>query len=135
MDISDKTLQALASSLNFRQMRQEIISSNVANAETPGYKAQRIDFEEALARALDIDGYESLITTDKKHFDVGSGSFANIEPEVYTDPNGIVSENGNTVDVEQEMSKLAENKILYDALVQLVNKKMGLMKYAISSEK
>lgn len=135
MDINDKTLQALASSLNFRQMRQEIISSNVANAETPGYKAKRIDFEQALARALNIDGQQSLNATDKRHYDVGNGGFENLEPDVYTDPNGIVSENGNTVDVEQEMAKLAENKILYDALVQLVNKKFGLMKYAITSEK
>ncbi|MFZ8933509.1 MAG: flagellar basal body rod protein FlgB, partial [Bacteriovoracaceae bacterium] len=49
MDIEDKTLKALATSLKFRQMRQELISSNIANAETPGYKAKRIDFEEALA--------------------------------------------------------------------------------------
>ncbi len=135
MDINNKTLQALAQSLNFRQMKQELISSNVANAQTPGYKAKRLDFEEALARALNIDGKQGMNTTHEKHFNVGNGGFSNLEPEVYTDPNGIVSENGNTVDVEQEMAKLAENKILYDALVQLVNKKMGLMKYAVSAEK
>ena len=48
MDVNDKTLQALAAGLKYREMRQEIISSNVANAETPGYKAKRIDFEKAL---------------------------------------------------------------------------------------
>lgn len=56
MNVNDKTLKALAASLNFRQMRQEIISSNIANADTPGYKAKRVDFEKALARALDVDG-------------------------------------------------------------------------------
>ena len=55
MKIDNKTLQALASSLKFREMRQEIIASNVANANTPGYKAKRVDFEAALARALDTD--------------------------------------------------------------------------------
>ncbi len=134
MDINDKTLQALASALNFRQMKQEVISSNVANAETPGYKAKRLDFEQALARALNIDGRLSMNATDEKHFNVGNGGFSNLQPDIYTDPNGIVSEDGNTVDVEQEMSKLAENKILYDALVQLVNKKFGLMKYTITSD-
>jgi flagellar basal-body rod protein FlgB len=135
MKINDKTLQALANSLNFRQMRQEVISSNVANADTPGFKAKRVDFEEALARALNVDGKLSMNTANQKHYDVGNGGFSNLEPDIYTDPNGIVSENGNTVDVEQEMAKLAENKILYDALVQLVNKKMGLMKYTVSAEK
>ncbi|EQC45743.1 flagellar basal-body rod protein FlgB [Bacteriovorax sp. BSW11_IV] len=131
----DKTLQALAASLNFRQMRQEIISSNIANAETPGYKAKRLDFEEALARALDVDGNESMLTSDKKHFDVGSGGFNNLEPDVYEDPNGVVSEDGNTVDRDAEMAKMAENKIMFDASVQLLNKKLGLLKYAVSSER
>ena len=63
MKIGDKTIQALRASLNLRQMRQEIIASNIANAETPGYKAKRIDFEEALARAIDLDKLQSLNTT------------------------------------------------------------------------
>jgi flagellar basal-body rod protein FlgB len=61
--------------------------------------------------------------------------FNNLEPEIYDDPNGVVAENGNTVDVETEMARMAENKLMYDALVQLVNKKMGIMKYAINQEK
>ncbi|MBL7665766.1 MAG: flagellar basal body rod protein FlgB [Bacteriovoracaceae bacterium] len=135
MEINDKTLQAMANALNFRQMKQEIMASNVANADTPDYKAKKVDFESALARAIDVDGKMKMQTTDSKHFDVGNGGFNNLQPEIYNDPNGVVSENGNTVDVEAEMAQIAENKILYDALVQLVNKKMGMMKYAISSEK
>jgi len=41
MNIDDKTTQALAASLKYRQMRQELIASNIANAETPGYKAKK----------------------------------------------------------------------------------------------
>jgi flagellar basal-body rod protein FlgB len=135
MDVSDKTLQALTTALNFREMRQELISSNVANANTPGYKAKKLDFEEALARALDVDGQMKMNATDGRHYNVGSGGFNNLEPEIYDNPNGVVSENGNTVDVEAEMAQMAENKLMYDALVQLINKKMGIMKYAINSEK
>ncbi len=135
MDVSDKTLQALTTALNFREMRQELISSNVANANTPGYKAKKLDFEEALARALDVDGQMKMNATDGRHYNVGSGGFNNLEPEIYDNPNGVVSENGNTVDVEAEMAQMAENKLMYDALVQLINKKMGIMKYAINTEK
>jgi flagellar basal-body rod protein FlgB len=135
MDVNDKTLQALAAGLKFREMRQEIISSNVANAETPGYKAKRLDFEKALARALDVDGEMQMNIENPKHFNVGSGGFENLQPESYQDPNGIVSENGNTVDREKEMAMMAQNKIMYDTLVQLMNKKLGLMKYTIQSEK
>lgn len=131
----DKTLKALATSLNFRQMRQELLSSNIANAETPGYKAKRLDFEEALARALDVDGNESMLTSDERHFDVGSGGFNNLQPDIYDDPNGVVSDDGNTVDRDAEMAKMAENKIMFDASVQLLNKKLGLLKYAVSSER
>ena len=132
--IDDKTLQALQASLQFRQMRQELINSNIANAETPGYKAKRLDFEEALSRALDVDGKENLLTTDEKHYNVGSGGFKNLSPEIYDDPNGVVTEDGNTVDRDKEMVLMAENKVMYDAAVQLINKKMGLMKYILSSE-
>jgi len=135
MDVNDKTLKALTTALNFREMRQELISSNVANANTPGFKAKKMDFEQALARALDVDGQMRMNTADDRHHNVGNGGFNNLEPEIYDDPNGVVSENGNTVDVEAEMSRMAENKLMYDTLVQLINKKMGLMKYAINSEK
>ena len=135
MELTDKTLKALALSLNFRQMRQAIISSNISNADTPGYKAKRIDFEQALARALDIDGLLSMKSSSEKHFDVGSGGFNNIQAEVYQDPNGVVSEDGNTVNREDEMAKMAENRLLYEAAVKLMNKKLGLMKYTIESER
>ena len=135
MDIEDKTMKALATSLNFRRMRQDLISSNIANAETPGYKAKRIDFENALSRALDVDGQMSMQVNDSNHFDVGSGGFSNLEPKIYNDPNGIVSENGNTVNRDDELAKMAENKILYDATIQLLNKKLGMMKYLINAER
>ncbi len=135
MDVNDKTYQALATSLKFREMRQELMGSNVANAQTPEYKSMKLDFEEALARATNVDGHLQMNATDERHFNVGGGGFNNLEPEVYEDPNGVVSENGNTVDVEAEMARIAENKIMYDTTVQLINKKLGLMKYAINNEK
>lgn len=135
MDVNDKTYQALATSLKFREMRQELSTSNVANANTPGYKSLRLDFEGALARALDVDGSLTMQASDERHFDVGGGGFDSLQPEVYEDPNGVVSENGNTVDVEAEMARIAENKIMYDTTVQLINKKLGLMKYAINNDK
>ncbi|HLE10381.1 MAG: flagellar basal-body rod protein FlgB [Bdellovibrionales bacterium RIFOXYD12_FULL_39_22] len=135
MQVDDKTVQALAAALNFRQMRQELIASNIANADTPGYKAKRLDFEEALARALDVDGQENMLATDDRHYDVGNGGFSNMQPEIYDDPNGIVSLDGNNVDRDQELARMSENRIMYEATVALLNKKLGLMKYAITSER
>lgn len=134
MNIDDKTTQALAASLKYRQMRQELISSNIANAETPGYKAKKIDFEEALSRALDTDDQMQMKTTDGKHYNVGNGGFNNLQPEITEREDGIVSMDGNTVDRDKELAEMAENKIMYDASVQLLNKKLGLLKYAIGSD-
>jgi flagellar basal-body rod protein FlgB len=135
MEINDKTMQAIAAGLKFREMRQELISSNIANAETPGYKAKRLGFEKALARALDVDGQQGMKIEDGRHFNVGGGGFENLEPEIFNDPNGVVNESGNTVNREDEMARMAENKIMYDTLIQLMNKKIGLKKYVLSSER
>jgi len=135
MRVEDKTFKALEASLKFRQLRQELISSNIANAETPGYKAKKVEFEEALARALDTDEQMNMKVEDGRHYNVGNGGFNNLQPEVFEDPNGIVSMNGNTVDRDKEMAEMAENKIMYDASVQLINKKLALLKYAIGSER
>lgn len=135
MKVADKTIDALAASLKFREMRQKIISSNVANAETPGFKAKRLDFESALKRALDIDNQMQMKTNDGKHFDVGNGGFDNLKPEIHHDPSGVVNESGNTVDREKEMALMAENKILFEAAIQLLNKKLGMLKYAVNNER
>ena len=135
MEVENETIKALATSLNFRQMRQKILTSNVANAETPNYKAKRIDFEEALAQAIDLDKTLNLKTEDGRHYSVGGGGFSNLRPTVYEDANGVMSDDGNTVNKEDEMAKMAENEILYDASIQLLNKKLSLKKYTISSER
>ena len=126
-------MKALASAVNFRQMRQEILSSNVANSETPGYKAKRLDFEKALARAIDIDEQMGMNHNADKHFNVGSGGFNNLEPEVYEDSNGVVSEDGNTVDRDSELALMDQNRLMYEAAVKLLRKKYGMMKYALQN--
>lgn len=135
MNIEDKTFKALAASLKLRETRHEILASNIANADTPGYKAKRVDFESALQRALDIDGNMEMLTDDDGHFDVGNGGFDNLQPEIYEDSNGVVSEDGNTVDRDAELAMMADNKILYDSAVKLLNKKLGMLKYTINQEK
>lgn len=128
----DKTTNALASSLTLRQMRHNITSSNIANAETPGYKAKKVEFEGALQRALDLDGANSLSTSSPEHFAVGGVSVTKTRPDIFDDPEGAVNNDGNTVDLEKEMSALSENAIMYKAALQLINKKMAALKYAAS---
>lgn len=126
----DKTTGALATSIAMRQMRNTVVSSNIANAETPGYHAKKMDFEGALQRALDLDGANSLSTSNKDHMAVGGVSVTKTRPDIYDDPEGAVNNDGNTVDIEKEMSALSENAVMYKAALQLINKKMAALKYA-----
>lgn len=127
----DKTTNALQTSLNMRQIRHNLTASNIANAETPGYHAKKLDFEDALSRALDLDGMRGMSTAHPEHFPTG-GSNAKVRPDIYDNPEGAVNNDGNSVDLEKEMSALSENAIMYKAALQLINKKMAALKYAAS---
>ena len=130
--IFDNTTSALSAALNMRLLKHNVISSNIANAETPHYHAKKLDFEEALARALDIDGVRGLSTSSPEHFAVGGASLSKIRPDIYENPEGAINNDGNTVDLEKEMSNLAENTVMYRAALQLINKKMAALRYAVS---
>lgn len=131
-NLFDKTTNGLAASLNMRLLRHNVTSANIANAETPGYKAKVVDFEEALARAIDISGLGKMNTNHPDHMLVGQGKISGVTADVYDNPEINVTNDKNTVDLEREMATLAENTILYKAALQLINKKLALMKYAAS---
>lgn len=126
----DRTLEALSKSLDMRSERQVIISSNIANADTPGYQAQTLDFEGELANALTLDN-SPVDRTHEKHFASG-GSIDHITGEIYNQVNNVVREDGNTVDRDAEMAALAENQLLYNAAADLLKKKLAMLKYSIS---
>lgn len=128
--IFDKTTDALGASLHLRSLRQNVVTSNIANVETPGYKAKKVDFEEALARAIDIEGIGSEMSPAPNHFAMGTGAISRAKADVYDNPEGVVRNDGNSVDLEREMATLQENTILYKAALQLMNKKLAAMRYA-----
>lgn len=130
--IFDRTTDALAASLNFRSLRHNITSSNIANAETPGYHAKQVDFEDALARAIDLEKLNGQMTSAPEHFAMGTGSISRARADVYDNPEAAITNDGNTVDLEKEMATLQENTILYKAALQLINKKLGSIRYAVT---
>jgi len=129
-NLFDKTTDSLGAALNLRLLRQSITSANIANAETPGYKAKKVDFEKALARALDTEGLRQMEGASDDHFVSGPGSISRVKADVYDNPDVNVTNDGNTVDLEREMATLAENSLLYKTALQLINKKLAALKYA-----
>lgn len=130
--IFDKTTDALGAALNFRQTRHNVTAANIANAETPGYKAKKLDFEDALARAIDLEGLNKENNLDPDHIAMGTGAISRTKADIYDNPEGNVTNDQNTVDMETEMANLAENQILYKAALQLINKKLGSLRYAVT---
>lgn len=128
--IFDKTTDALAASLRMRQVRHNVTSANIANAETPGYHAKKVDFEDALARAIDLSRLSE--GTSAQNEPGIKNNLNAITADVYDNPDAAINNDGNTVDLEKEMSALAENSILYKSALQLINKKMAALKYAVS---
>lgn len=126
----DPTIGALNTSLNLRLMNQNVISANVANADTPGYKAKTMEFEGALRDALNVGNALAPAETHPGHR--AHHSTDAVSPEIYDDPNGVESLDGNTVDRAEQMAKMAENQLLYDASTEMIKKKLGMLKYAIS---
>lgn len=126
----DPVIGALNTALNLRLLNQNVISSNIANADTPGYKAKAVEFESALRDALGVDTQSSPTQTHPEHLIHKATDPVN--PEIYEEQNGVESLDGNTVDRAAEMEKLAENQILYDASAEMLRRKLAMLKYAIS---
>ena len=116
--------------LDLRSEKHNIISSNIANIDTPNYKSVDISFEEQLRSAADSDSGKGLKKTHDNHL---TGDLKNIEkvsPEIIIDnsPSGI---DGNNVNIDKEVTNMAENTIMYNAVAQLILKKFEGLKYAI----
>jgi flagellar basal-body rod protein FlgB len=128
--ILDSTIGGLNAALNFRLMNQNIVATNIANADTPNYKAQKMEFEDSLRNALDIAGRLKMEADRPEHY--SKADPGRIDPEIYDNPNGVVHLDGNTVDRNAEQVELAENQIQYDSAAEMLRRKLGLLKYAIS---
>ncbi len=128
--VFDRSLEALSKTLDLRSQNQVIISSNIANADTPGYQAQELNFEGALAKALTLD--ESPIARTHPGHRGSGGPIQDVRGEIQNQINDVVREDGNTVDRDAEMATLAENQLLYTAAADLLKKKLALLRYSIN---
>ncbi|WP_239529398.1 flagellar basal body rod protein FlgB [Sporolactobacillus spathodeae] len=93
-------LSAIEQAMNGSMAEQNLISQNIANVDTPNYKAKKIVFDDAFSDALNRT----------------NGSPADYH--VVTDTTGSIQNNGNNVSIDNEMSKMAQNQIYYQALSQ-----------------
>jgi flagellar basal-body rod protein FlgB len=128
----DSTLGSLERGLDAVSRRHQIVADNLANADTPGFKRSEVQFSVRLAEALHGGLRPTPVSTSAGHMAGGrtldDGVFR-FSVEKVNDTSG--RPDGNNVDMESEMSTLAENTILYQALARQVSSRFALLRTAI----
>jgi flagellar basal-body rod protein FlgB len=128
----DQELGFSQTALNLRAYRQELLASNIANADTPHYKARDIDFKAALAGALGNaqSGALGLSRTAQGHL---PGAFSNrFGAELQYRGEQQASVDGNTVNMDVERAAFAENAIQLEAMLTFVNGRFKTLANALS---
>lgn len=119
--------KALESAISISQQRHNIISSNISNLETPGYKAKDVDFKTAMAQAMGSESKTDLARTNAGHIDGNNGSGPEAEPfEEEGEWNGF-----NWVSIDNVMNKMTENNLIYRAATETLLRKIAIMKEVI----
>jgi flagellar basal-body rod protein FlgB len=131
MKLFDQTLVTLESSLDVRLERQNLLSANVANADTPHYRPVDVDFSKALSQARhrhDPAAVASSVRPGDLPLIVAGGPDA--AGSVVVEPSaGAPGIDGNRVDLDRAMAQLSENALQYSASARSVNKKLALLRY------
>ena len=128
----DTYLGVHSQALKLRSQRTEVLATNLANADTPGYRARDIDFRSALAAASKADGSVSLSTTNSSHLGAAAatGSAAELKYRTPLAP----SLDGNTVDAQFEQAAFAENTVRYQATLTFLSSKFRSLMTAITGQ-
>lgn len=121
----------LEKSLNASWARNDAISQNLANVDTPKYKRKDIAFEEFLNDSMGRTSLEGKVT-DKRHIAINTRDVNKIEPTLVEDnSDSSMRIDGNNVDIDSEMANLAKNQIKYNALIQMINSNYSKIKSVI----
>ncbi|MGI6484912.1 MAG: flagellar basal body rod protein FlgB [Tepidanaerobacteraceae bacterium] len=115
--------------MDAKWLRNEVISNNIANVDTPGFKRSDVSFEELLKSKLKQDRLR-LSTTNKGH--INNISMALKEPQVYVQRDTVYRNDENNVDIDNEMVQLTKNTLSYNILADQTQKRFQLLRTAIS---
>lgn len=128
----DRLIEMIEGGMDLTVSRRRLIASNVANAETPKYRAVDVDFERYLRDAQGAGARLARVSMIRSHD-------RHLQPLVMAphlplrwrlEPLGELRADGNTVDLEQEMAKMAENQVRFEALADALNRVFSLLEEA-----
>lgn len=121
-------LSALQQGMRVAALRHAVVSDNVANATTPGFRVGRVVFEEELQRRLQASAGRGMAQTHAGHLRGAEGG--PVEPRVVREA-VRQGPDGNAVDIEREMALLSQNQLWYAAMTRLTGDHLGRLRLAI----
>jgi len=136
MDRLDAYLRVKQTALNARAYRQELLASNIANADTPNYKARDMDFRAALEGALNgrnDGGPLAVARTSPRHFE-GEGGNQPFGGAVKYRTEFQPNVDGNTVNMDIERSAFAENSVHMEALITFIRGNLSTLQTAMQGQ-
>ena len=128
-----KNFEVYSKALDLRSQRHQVLASNIANADTPNYKARDFDFRSAMQNALGgkpVGGALPMAQTVRGH-QQGSGGSGLPALQYRTEYQSAVD--GNTVDMDVERTQIADNALQYQVLTQLISNKFQGLRSAMAS--
>jgi len=125
------TISLLQKSLDVRSAQHQVLSSNVANADTPNYKAFEVAVDEELRKLGTGKPRIQLARTQSSHLPVGRAETDRVTLKTAPAPELSLRADGNTVDLDRAMGELSENTIKYKTSAQLIAMKLKSLKNAI----
>ncbi len=126
----DDVLSFHQTALNLRAYRQQLLAGNIANADTPNFKARDIDFSGALQGALaGRSGHSGLVRTSPRHLDSGNENPGGAQVLFRTPHQPRLD--GNTVDMDVERTQFVDNAIHYEANLTFISGQIKTLLAAI----
>ena len=118
--------------LNFRGERQKVISSNIANINTPGYKTKELVFEDELNNSINNNSLQ-MKATNSRHMSNVNSSTANSNPKLMEVENLEEQNDGNNVNIDTQMGEMSKNKVLFDAIQSSIKRDSKLFRSVVES--
>ena len=127
----DNTSDVLIKAAQLRSQKAEVIAGNIANLDTPGYRAKKFEFAETLRNASTSQTNSMTMTTTNINHLGRSGSINSIRGRVTVKENTLGGLDHNSVNLDQEMAEQAINSSAYNRAMQMLKNKMSILKTAI----
>jgi flagellar basal-body rod protein FlgB len=117
--------------LDLSALKNKTLASNIANAETPGYKKKTFDFDHELKKSMEEPGLRKT-QTHPKHIPLGDSP--DRPPKIRVIKSSVNSTGVNSVDIDEEMAELAQNQIIFQFGSKMLDKKFNALKDVIKSK-